>query len=70
MDEYLTVYAAPGVVHVRMLRPGYEDSAVSPNVSSGTTFTPRGASWTPDYIDAVVNAIATLRTHHSARYVR
>jgi pimeloyl-ACP methyl ester carboxylesterase len=69
MDEYLPVYATPDVVQVRMLRPGYEDSAVPPNVSSGTTFTPRGSSWTPDYIDAAANAIAALRNFHSARYV-
>jgi len=69
MDEYLPSFAAPDVVHVRLLRPGYFDSAMPPNTSSGTTFTPRGASWTPDYIDAAANAISNLRTHHSARYV-
>jgi pimeloyl-ACP methyl ester carboxylesterase len=69
MDEYLPRFAAPDVVQVRLLRPGYFDSAVPPNTSSGTTFTPRGSSWTPDYIDAAADAIARLRAHHNARYV-
>ena len=69
MDEYLPTFAAPDVVQVRLLRPGYYDSAVPPNTSSGTTYTPRGANWTPDYIDAAANAISNLRAFYAARYV-
>ena len=69
MDAYLPTFAAPDVVQVRLLRPGYFDSAVPPNTSTGDSFGQLGASWTPDYIDAAANAISNLRAYHSARYV-
>ncbi|TAG04397.1 MAG: hypothetical protein EAZ43_04725 [Betaproteobacteria bacterium] len=69
MDEHLPRSAAPYVVQVRLLRPGYFDTTAPSNTSSGTTFTPRGSRWTPDYIDAAADAIVRLCVHHGARYV-
>lgn len=66
MDNYAPAYATPGVVTVRLLRPGYPDSLGA--ISTGDAGN-RLDTYTANNIQAVAHAIAVLRVHYKASRV-
>lgn len=63
MDSYAPAYAGPGVLTVRLLRPGYFDSSGALSTGSNGN---RTDTYTPRNVQAVAYALAMLRQHHRA----
>ncbi|MFY7872071.1 MAG: alpha/beta hydrolase family protein, partial [Limnohabitans sp.] len=63
MDNYAPAYASPGVVTVRMLRPGYYDSnGVTSTGGNGS----RLDTYTTHNVQAVAYGLAALQQHYKA----
>ncbi|MES2889421.1 MAG: hypothetical protein V4739_15615 [Pseudomonadota bacterium] len=63
MDTYAPAYVGPGVLTVRLLRPGYFDANGAQSTGSNGN---RTDTYTPRNVQAVAYALAMLRQHHRA----